>query len=86
MRKDTFVQILSYIEPDLIKVDLVGDVIPLAKRLAIALARLIHGDYYKTIAEMYGVGETTAATICNEVSRIIVGRLWDHMCVQSDAR
>lgn len=82
MTKQTFLQILDYIQPDLHKLDLVGDVIPPAKRLAIGLARLTRGDYYKTIAEMYGVGETTAATICNEVSRIVVTRLWDQ-CVSS---
>lgn len=76
MSKATFMEILSRVEPQLMKADLVGDVVPPRKRLAVALPRFIHGDYYKTIAEMYGIGETTAATICNDVSWIIVHTIW----------
>lgn len=76
MSKATFNYLNDLISPSLTKIDLVGDVIQPKKRLAIALARLVRGDYYHTIAQLYGIGEATACTICNETSKIIVDKLW----------
>lgn len=51
-------------------------------RLAIALYRLLRGDYYYTIAEMTGLGMSTVCTIVNEVTRVIVDNLWDECADQ----
>ena len=56
MDKDTFTYILTAIRPRLVRVDLVGDVIPPTVRLAVCLSRLIRGEYFYNIAEDYGIG------------------------------
>lgn len=62
MSKTIFMEIFSRIEDSLYKIDLVGDVIPPLKRFAICMARLVRGDYYRTISELYGVGKVTFVT------------------------
>lgn len=76
MSKDTFSTIFREVEPYLLKDNIVGDTIPPIKRFAIMLERLNRTSYYKTISDLYGIGETTAANITNEVSRVIVNKLW----------
>ena len=57
MDKATFQYILDAIKHRLVKDDVVGDTIPPEVRLAISLTRLTRGEYYYSIAELYGVGK-----------------------------
>lgn len=45
-------------------------------RLAICLYRLGRGDYFYTISEMVGLGQSTVSTIVNEVNEAIVTCMW----------
>ena len=45
-------------------------------RLAICLYRLGRGDYYYTISEMVGLGQSSVSTIVNEVNEAIVTCMW----------
>ena len=45
-------------------------------RLALCLYRLGSGDYFYTIAEMAGLGVSTACTIVDDVTQAIVNNLW----------
>lgn len=76
MTKETFTYILEHVRDDITKVDLVGDTIKPATRLAICFARLMRGSYYYDISSNYGVGETTAQNIMNETVRAIVNCLF----------
>ena len=50
-------------------------------RLAICLYRLGRGDYYFTIAEMFGVGVSTVAAITEDVCEVIINNLWNDSVV-----
>ena len=45
-------------------------------QLAICLYKLSRGDYYYTISEMTGIGESTVTNIVNEVCQSIINNLW----------
>lgn len=56
MSKTTFQYVLDNIYDEIVKVDLVGDAIPPAKRLAVCFSRLMRGTYYYDISSNYGIG------------------------------
>lgn len=74
--KATFAYILEAIRPGIAKDDLVGYTIPPETRLAVCLLRLGRGMYFYPIAEMFGIGETTAQNIYNETIRVITDNLF----------
>ena len=47
------------------------------KQLAICLYRLAHGSSYSTVGDLFGVAESTAAVIFNDVCRVLVTTLYD---------
>jgi hypothetical protein len=51
--------------------------IPPHTRLAICLYRLAHGCTYNTVGDLFGVAESTAAVIFNEVCKILVSAFYD---------
>jgi hypothetical protein len=51
--------------------------IPPHTRLAICLYRLAHGCTYNTVGDLFGVAESTAAVIFNEVCKILVSTFYD---------
>ena len=73
----TFRYILDRIEPILARQTLTEDPISPDERLAICFYRLARGDYYYTIAEMVGRGVSTVSSIVEEVSQVLVNRLWN---------
>lgn len=56
MDKATFYYLVDRLAPHIAKIQLLGDTVNPAKRVAITLSRLVRGDYYYTIAELYGIG------------------------------
>ena len=74
--RGTFQFILNRIRHDLERDVVCEDPIPPDTRLAICLYRLGRGDYYFTIAEMFGVGVSTVAAITEDVREVIVNNLW----------
>ena len=74
--KETFNFILSRIEHDLQRDTVPEDPIPPAFRLAVCLYHLARGDYFYTIAEMTGLGNSTVCGIVSEVTKAIVNNLW----------
>ena len=74
--KATFNFILSRIEHDLQRDTVAEDPIPPAFRLAVCLYCLARGDYFCTIAEMTGLGNSTVCGILSEVTKAIVTNLW----------
>jgi len=53
-----FNYILDRIKSAIEKQNVVGDTIPPAKRLAVALHRFLRRSYFYNIAELYGIGES----------------------------
>jgi hypothetical protein len=51
--------------------------IPPHTQLAICLYRLAHGCTYNTVGDLFGVAESTAAVIFNEVCMILVSTFYD---------
>ena len=47
------------------------------KQLAICLYILAHGSSYSTVGDLFGVVESTAAVIFNDVCRVLVTPLYD---------
>ena len=47
------------------------------KQLAICLYILAHGSSYSTVGDLFGVAESTAAVIFNDVCRVLVTTLYD---------
>ena len=72
----TFSFIHEEIKNDITKQRISEKPISTEERLAICLYRLSRGDYYHTIAEMTGVGESTVSIIVREVTEAIVDNLW----------
>ena len=67
--KATFDFILGRIEHDLQRDTVAEEPIPPAFRLAVCLYRLARGDYFYTIAEMTGLGNSTVCGIVSEVTK-----------------
>ena len=80
--KATFNFILSRIEHDLQRDTVAEDPIPPAFRLAVCLYCLARGDYFYTIAEMTGLGNSTVCGIVSEVTKAIVNNLWSYKVTQ----
>ena len=74
--KATFNFILGRIEHDLQRDTVAEEPIPPAFRLAVCLYRLTRGDYFYTIAEMTGLGNSTVCGIVSEVAKAIINNLW----------
>ena len=79
--RGTFQFILNQIRHDLERDVVCEDPIPPDMRLAICLYRLGRGDYYFTIAEMFGVGVSTVAAITEDVCEVIINNLWNDSVV-----
>ena len=77
MTRQTFSLIHDRIKDDLTKESVTEEPIPSQMRLAICLYRLSRGDYYNTISELAGVGETTVCNIVREVAKAIIENLWE---------
>lgn len=56
-------RLLDRIRHQLLRIDLVGDVVSPVKWLRICHTRLTHSTYYRAIAELYGVGKSTTNVI-----------------------
>ena len=76
LSRDTFNFILSKIRHDIEKCVVAEEPICPEMRLAICLYKLSRGDYYYTISEMTGIGESTVIAIVNEVCQSIINNLW----------
>ena len=74
--RTTFRFIHEKIKNDITKEHITEEPISTEQRLAICLYRLSRGDYYHTIAEMTGIGESTVCNIVREVAKAIVENLW----------
>ena len=73
----TFWYILSKIQIRLDRQTVTEAPISPACRLAICLYRLVRGDYFYTISELFGFGRSTVSVIVNEVTQAIIEALWD---------
>ena len=51
--------------------------IPPDTQLPICLYRLAHGCTYSTVGDLFGVAESTASVIFNQVCKILVSTLYD---------
>ena len=78
----TFQFILGEIEDQLVKkpTRFKPEPIPSDTQLAICLYRLAHGCTYSTVGDLFGVAESTASVIFNQVCKILVSTLYDR-CV-----
>ena len=72
MNRATFEFILEAVKDDIVK-----EPTPPAMQLAICLYRLAHGSAYSTIGDLFGVAESTAAVIFNNVCKVLVSALYD---------
>ena len=81
--RETFTNILGFIRDDLQREYLCETPISLEERLGICLYlyRLVRGDYYQTISELTGRGIATVRNITQEVSNLIVTKLWKKFVV-----
>ena len=70
----TFQFILGKIEDQLVKkpTRFKPEPIPSDTQLAICLYRLAHGSTYSTVGDLFGVAESTASVIFNQVCKILV--------------
>ena len=78
--RETFTNILGFIRDDLQREYLCETPISPEERLGICLYRLGCGDYYQTISELTGRGIATVRNITQEVSNLIVTKLWKKIC------
>ena len=78
----TFQFILGEIEDQLVKepIRFKPEPIPPDTQLAICLYRLAYGCTYSTVGDLFGVAESTASVIFNQVCKILVSTLYDR-CV-----
>ena len=81
--RETFTNILGFIRDDLQREYLCETPISVEERLGICLYlyRLVRGDYYQTISELTGRGIATVRNITQEVSNLIVTKLWKKFVV-----
>ena len=79
--RKTFTNILGFIRDDLQHEYLCETPISPEERLGIFLYRLGCGDYYQTISELTGRGIATVRNITQEVSNLIVTKLWKKFIV-----
>ena len=75
----TFQFILGEIEDQLVKepTRFKPEPIPPDTQLAICLYRLAYGCTYSTVGDLFGVAESTASVIFNQVCKILVSTLYD---------
>ena len=75
----TFQFILGEIEDQLVKepTRFKPEPIPPDTQLPICLYRLAHGCTYSTVGYLFGVAESTASVIFNQVCKILVSNLYD---------
>ena len=81
--RKTFTNILGFIRDDLQYEYLCETPISPEERLGICLYRLGCGDYYQTISELTGCGIVTVRNITQEVSNLILTKLWKKFVVFS---
>ena len=79
--RETFTNILGFIRNDLQREYLCETPISPEERLRICLYRLGRGDYYQPISELTGHGIVTVRNITQEVSNLIVTKLWKKFVV-----
>ena len=79
--RETFTNIVGFIRDDLQREYLCETTISSEERLGICLYRLGRGDYYQTISELKGRGRATVRNITQEVSNLIVTKLWKKFVV-----
>ena len=79
--RETFTNILGFIRNDLQREYLCETPISPEERLGICLYRLGRGDYYQPISELTGRGIVTVRNITQEVSNLIVTKLWKKFVV-----
>ena len=72
----TFNFLLPKIEHDITKKETAETPISASKGLVVCLYKLARGDYYHTISEMTGTGESTVIRIVDEVYQVIVENMW----------
>ena len=79
INRATFQFILGEIDTQLVKdpTHLKPEPIPPDTQLAICLYRLAHGCTYSTVGDLFGVAESTASVIFNQVCKILVSTLYD---------
>ena len=79
INRATFQYILGEIEAQLVKepTRFKPEPIPPDTQLAICLYRLAHGCTYSTVGDLFGVAESTASVIFNQVCKILVSTLYD---------
>ena len=79
INRATFQFILDEIEEQLVKEPTLfkPEPIPPDTQLAITLYRLAHGCTYSTVGDLFGVAESTASVIFNQVCKILVSTLHD---------
>lgn len=84
MSKTTFDMIVLKLRPVLQKRRTrFRESVPVQKRVAVALWRLATGDEFRTIAELFGVGISTAQEICDEFVHAVNLILKPIVCVHS---
>ena len=78
-KRETFQFFLGEIEAQLCKepTRLKPEPIPPDMQLAICLYRLARECTYSTVGELFGVAESTASVIFNQVCKILVSTLYD---------
>ena len=74
--KNTFQFILSRIRHCLERETVCEEPISPETRLGLCLYRLGRGDYFYTISEMVGLGQSTVSTIVSEVNDAILSCMW----------
>ena len=79
--RETFTNILGFIRDDLRREYLCETPISPEERLGICLYCLCFGDYYQTTSELTDHGVATVRNITQEVSNLIVTKLWKKFVV-----
>lgn len=79
VNRTTFEFILEGIKNKIIKQPTLFKPVPVPPhtRLAICLYRLAHGCTYNTLGDLFGVAESTAAVVFNEVCKVLVSTFYD---------
>jgi len=83
INRATFQFILGEVEEQLVKepTRFRPEAIPPDTQLAITLYRLAHGCTYSTVGDLFGVAESTASVIFNQVYKILVSTSLRQICV-----
>ncbi|XP_028678812.1 uncharacterized protein LOC114667607 [Erpetoichthys calabaricus] len=76
MRKTTFLKLCNILHPHLHReTTTFRKAVPVVQRVAICVWRLATNVEFRTISHLFGTGQSTAVTIANHVSSIIVEKL-----------